>query len=59
MRQPLAVIVLARYGSEGFDLDLITGEIYDGMYGEHTSLVKHDALYRGEYTASASLDAVA
>ncbi|MGN1021387.1 MAG: glycoside hydrolase family 3 C-terminal domain-containing protein [Aristaeellaceae bacterium] len=50
----VAVIVLARYGGEGADLDMVTGEINDGMYGQSESLVEHDALYRGEYAASAS-----
>lgn len=50
----VGVIVLARYGGEGADLDMVTGEINDGMYGEQPSLVEHDALYRGEYAASAS-----
>ena len=50
----VAVIVLARYGGEGSDLDMITDEINDGMYGQQESLVQHDALYRGEYAASAS-----
>ena len=50
----VAVIVLARYGGEGSDLDLVTGEINDGMYGERESLVEHDALYHGEYAASAA-----
>lgn len=50
----VAVVVLARYGGEGADLDMITSEVNDGVYGEQKSLVEHDALYHGEYAASAS-----
>lgn len=44
----VGVIVLARYGGEGADLDMITPEVNDGMYGEQPSKVEHDALYTGE-----------
>lgn len=47
----VGVIVLSRYGGEGSDLALITGEENDGMYGERQSGYEHDALYKGEYAA--------
>lgn len=44
----VGVIVLARYGGEGADLDMITTEVNDGMYGAQESKYSHDALYTGE-----------
>ena len=49
----VGVIFLARYGGEGSDLDMVTPEINDGMYGEQPSKYEHDALYTGEVVAAA------
>jgi len=43
----VGVIVLSRYGGEGSDLDQITSEVNDGMYGGQESKYEHDALYKG------------
>lgn len=45
----VGVIVLARYGGEGSDLDMITDEVNDNMYGQQESRYTHDALYKGTY----------
>ena len=50
----VGVVVLARYGGEGSDLDMITTEVNDGMYGEQPSAYAHDALYRGEVESPAA-----
>lgn len=47
------MIVLSRYGGEGSDLDMITDEANDGMYGGQESGYEHDALYKGTYTETA------
>lgn len=48
----VGVIVLARYGGEGSDLDMITDEVNDNMYGQQESKYEHDALYSGTYQES-------
>ncbi len=50
----VGVIVLARYGGEGSDLALITGEAADDKYGKNDSKYENDALYTGEYVAKES-----
>ncbi|MGN1104411.1 MAG: glycoside hydrolase family 3 C-terminal domain-containing protein [Candidatus Coproplasma sp.] len=50
----VGIIVLSRYGGEGSDLDMITSEEQDNMYGEQESMYENDALYTGEYAASAN-----
>ena len=50
----VGVIVLSRYGGEGADLELITSEENDGMYGEQESMYENDSLYTGTYYESTS-----
>lgn len=50
----VGVIVLARYGGEGADLDMVTSEEQDNMYGAQESKYENDALYKGTYAASSS-----